>query len=41
VVDATAASPEANSFTLLEKVETRAAMGGYLAEQGRRIRRAL
>ncbi|MBL9021313.1 MAG: leucyl aminopeptidase [Myxococcales bacterium] len=41
VLDATAASPEVDSFTLVEKLDARAAMEGYLAEQRRRVRRAL
>lgn len=37
----TASAPEIDSFTLVEPVEARAAMEGYLAEQRRRVRRAL
>jgi hypothetical protein len=41
VLAVTAAAPEIDSFTLVEPVEARAAMEGYLAEQRRRVRRAL
>lgn len=41
VLEATTGSPDVDSFTLVEKLEARAAMEAYLAEQRRRVRRAL
>ncbi len=41
VLAAATTSPDVDQFTLIERVDARAAMEGYLSEQRRRVRRSL